>query len=229
MERLVPLQRLKDEGQPLGIVAGSGDKIDTQIIRLALLTPTVRRHEGFGRHLAQPRDPFADAGRDDPRRNPGDPRDDPERRCGDGHVRAPHRVAGGHVDDLMTQDTGQLVLGIRQGQQPARDVDVPVGKGKGVRLRLVDDLKGVGDVLSGGLFGDPTPHRLHVGQERRIGDEPHARFDLAGLLGAQLALLLCRDHRHLRPTAHGIDGAPGDRRHKTDAPENHPAEREQPM
>ena len=96
----------------------------------------------------------------------------------------PHCVAGSHVDDLMTQDAGKLALGIRQGQQPARDVDVPVGKGKGVRLRLVDDLKGVGDVLSGGLLGDPPPHGLHVGQEHRIGDEPHARFDLAGLLGA---------------------------------------------
>ena len=51
-------------------------------------------------------------------------------RRGDGHVRAPHRVAGGHVDDLMTQDAGQLVLGIRQGQQPPRDVDVPVGSAK---------------------------------------------------------------------------------------------------
>ena len=51
------------------------------------------------------------------------------------HVCTPHRVPGGHVDDLMAQDAGKLALGIRQGQQPARDVDVPIGKGKGVRLR----------------------------------------------------------------------------------------------
>ena len=148
-ERLVPLQRLEGAGQTRGVVPGSRGEIDADIVRFALLTPAVRRHEGLGRDVAQIHDPFADAGRDDPRRESRDPRGDPERRRGDGHVRATHGVARRHVDDLVRQDAGQLVLGVRQGQQPPRDVDVPVGKREGVRLRLIDDLEGVGDILPG--------------------------------------------------------------------------------
>ena len=52
--------------------------------------------------------------------------------------RLARRVAGGDVADLVPQDGGELVFVIQMGEHPARDIDVPSGKGHGVDDRTVE-------------------------------------------------------------------------------------------
>ena len=46
-------------------------------------------------------------------------------------------VARGHVDDLVAEYARELVLGVRELQEPSRHVDVPAGKRGGATARYV--------------------------------------------------------------------------------------------
>ena len=88
-------------------------------------------------------------------------------------------VALGSVNDLVTEDARQLVLGAGECDQSAGDIDVSAGQREGVGDHLVDDLERVQERSQRGVGHESASDFRHVGGEGRRIVDPHLGFDLS--------------------------------------------------
>jgi hypothetical protein len=116
-------------------------------------------------------------------------------------------VSGGDVHDLVGEHRGELVLGVRDGEEAARYEHVSVGECEGVRLALVHDLERPRDSAAPRrVLRDPPSHCADVLREPRVLDDAHLGDDALGALAPELRLPLVADQDDLRLPRHGIHG-----------------------
>ncbi|MNC87676.1 hypothetical protein D3C83_34180 [compost metagenome] len=97
------------------------------------------------------------------------------------------------MHDLVREHAGQLGLVAHLRHQPARDEDVPAGRGEGVQLRRVEHAELPRQVGALGLRGEPAADAVHVALQALVGDERRSAEQLRGELAADLDLLLFGD------------------------------------
>ena len=109
-----------------------------------------------------------------------------------------HGMAGRHMRHLMRQHRGNLRGGVDEGQQPARDVEVPVGKRESVDGRRVQDRDLIADPGLGGSGDEACRDRIEQGLGLGIAIGAAESGDQAALFPAAVALRADRAGRRLR-------------------------------
>ena len=191
-QRLLTLEGVKEGRQGRGVPARAGREGDAALIGVALLVTAVGRQDHPRRQLARAADDTAErrAHRAEyPRRNPEEQR---ERRRGAGPARG---VPLQHVSHLVTEDSGQLVLAVEEGDQSARDVNVASGERERVRLDVVGHVEPPGHVGALRDLRHPAGDLPHIAHELGIAEQADRPLDLLRGLCPELALLAGRDRR----------------------------------
>jgi len=94
----------------------------------------------------------------------------------------------GDVRDLVAEHAGELVFGVQQREQPARDVHVTARKRERIGLGLVDQLELPRSLGTLGESGELPADRAHVADHLGVAQQPHLLLDLLGLVVAELLL-----------------------------------------
>ena len=190
------LQRAKELRHGGGVVPGIGGQRLAHLIGLTLLIAPVRRDQPRTEGLAQLADGLTRIAAEQHGRTDGGR---------DGAHAGYHlarialcRMASDHVTDLVAHDIGDLVLGVRNGEQAARDVDPAPGQREGIRLGHVGNgevvlRRGWGHPLDQALFDvahQPLADGVDVGDKLRIVHHSDLRRNLLRLLGAERAFAL---------------------------------------
>jgi hypothetical protein len=110
------------------------------------------------------------------------------------------RMPGGDVADLVSDDRGELRLGIEVREDPASHVDVPTRKRERVDHRVIHDLEAPGEI--GPLRGrcESLADSIDVRLDLCVVVQGHRRLDLLRVRPPHLDLLPFADERqHAAP------------------------------
>jgi hypothetical protein len=104
-------------------------------------------------------------------------------------------VTRGRVHDLVREHVRELVLGVREHEQPARDVDDAARQRERVRRPLIDDAERILERARGRVreqaLADRLDERLHL----RVAHQSERGGDLAlALFARALVVVLGREH-----------------------------------
>jgi hypothetical protein len=101
-------------------------------------------------------------------------------------------VALDDVSHLVSEHARELVLAVREHQEPAGDVDPAARQREGIRPGIVRHAGLPGDVRTAGCLAQPVTDGLDVFDEARVAHETHGALDLVGFGTADLALFARR-------------------------------------
>ena len=97
-------------------------------------------------------------------------------------------MPSGHVRNLVAENVGELVLGIRESQEAPRHVDEAARQGERVGCVLIDDLEDGVKVPPRCVSQQPLPQGRDVRVQARVVHQPHLQGDLFGLVSADLSI-----------------------------------------
>jgi hypothetical protein len=115
---------------------------------------------------------------------------------------------------IMTDDTGELVVGLSEVDETLVNVNESAHRRKRVDLAVLDDLDRVWDVFARHLIPKVPGNALDVGIEQRIGFDHAAGDDLLVVGLAHCDFFLCRHRKNARRTRGGQQRDDGENRNR---------------